>query len=255
VTFFLIHLLVSFSFLAANLIVLLAILALNRRVGDRVKKATTQAQEVQGQKCLTASDILGWEFEYARITASEAMRDRHTMINFYLLSVGVIASGVVAVLARQTDLPKATSTLLLWLLCGIGWLYFLKLIRLRQSWHDSARTMNRIKDFYIQHAKEFTPDVLSNAFRWQAQTMPSPHKPWTLFFYSAMLIGFLDSVAYVGGSILLGSNTARCFEIYISLPLVLFGLIFFAFHIWLYFAFLKPTSATDSTDVTDNSGR
>jgi len=61
------------------------------------------------------------------------------MINFYLLVVGVVASGVVAALGQETGLPKAIGTLLLWLLCGIGWLYFLKLIRLRQTWHDSAR--------------------------------------------------------------------------------------------------------------------
>ena len=79
------------------------------------------------------------------------MAERHTMVNFYLLVAGVVTSGVVAVLGQGADLPKSIGTVLLWLLCGIGWLYFLGIIRLRQAWHESARTMNRIKEFYIEH--------------------------------------------------------------------------------------------------------
>jgi hypothetical protein len=232
--------LVSLAFLVANVLILLAILALNRRVGARSSGAATPAQGAPGQNLLDVSDILGWEFAYARTTASEAMQDRHTMVNFYLLVAGVVASGVVAVLGQSPGLPKAAGTVLLWLLCGIGWLYFLKIIRLRQAWHDSARAMNQIKEFYIQHAKAFDPDVLRAAFRWQAHTLPAPDKPWTLFFYSALLIGFLDSVAYLAGGALLDLTATRACPLLVLGPLALFGLAFFAFHVWLYFAFLKP---------------
>jgi len=231
---------VSFLFLIANVIVLRAILAMNRRVGDRSSRADRLEQESPGQKLLDASDILGWEFEYASATASEAMRDRHTMINFYLLAVGVVASGIVAVLGQDADLPKAIGPVLLWLLCGVGWLYFLKLVRLRQAWHDSAQTMNQIKDFYIHHAKGFEPEVLRDAFRWKTQTLPPPDKPWTVFFYSAILIGFLDSVAYVAGGVLLNLDATLAFPSWAGGLLTLFGLTFFAFHAWLYFAFLRP---------------
>jgi hypothetical protein len=167
---------VSFVFLVVNAVILLVILALNRRTGARPSQPARLEWE---SKHLKASDILGWEFEYARTTASEAMQDRHTMINFYLLVAGVMASGVVAVLGQDTELPKAAGTVLLWLLCGIGWFYFLKIIRFRQAWHDSARAMNQIKDFYVQHAKDFEPDVLRDAFRWKTETLPPPDKPWT----------------------------------------------------------------------------
>jgi protein-S-isoprenylcysteine O-methyltransferase Ste14 len=194
------------------------------------------------------------EFEYARTTASEAMQDRHTMINFYLLVAGVVASGVVAVLGQNTELPKAAGTVLLWLLCGIGWLYFLKLIRFRQAWHDSARAMNQIKDFYIQHAKDFEPDVLRDAFRWKIETLPPPDKPWTAYFYSAMLIGFLNSVAYMAGGALLDLDVTRSSWLVLGL-LALFGLAFFAFHVWLYFAFLKPEPSSEATrDVQSKDG-
>jgi hypothetical protein len=71
-------------------------------------------------KPLYSADILKLEFEYARVTASEAMQDRHTMVNFYLLAFGVIATGVVAILSRDADLPQSIGTLLLWILCAVG---------------------------------------------------------------------------------------------------------------------------------------
>jgi hypothetical protein len=123
---------VSFVFLVANVVILLVILALNRRTGTKPSKPATPDQKPSPGP-LDPSNILEWEFEYARTTASEAMQDRHTMINFYLLVAGVMASGVVAVLGQDTELPKAAGTVLLWLLCGIGWLYFLKIIRFRQA--------------------------------------------------------------------------------------------------------------------------
>jgi len=231
---------ISLVFLIANVLTLLAILAMNRRAGDKPSQPPTQTQETQGKEFLDSSDILSWEFEYARFTASEAMLDRHTMVNFYLLVTGVLVSGVVGVLAQNTGLPKAAGTLLLWLLCGIGWLYFLKIIRLRQAWHGSARAMNKIKDFYIQHVKDFKPDELREAFVWKTETLPPPDKPWTVFFYSAVLIAFLNSVAYVAGGALLSLTARRSFPLLVLGPLALFGLAFFAFHVWLYFAFLRP---------------
>jgi hypothetical protein len=167
------------------------------------------------------------------------MQDRHTMVNFYLLAFGVIATGVLAILSRETDLLQSIGTLLLWILCAVGWLYFLKIIRLRQAWHESARAMNQIKEFFIQHDERFEPEELRAAFRWQAHTLPSPDKPWTVFFYSALLIALLDSMAYVLGAALLDLNLSLIIpSVNLGLFLI-FGIGFLAFHIWLYFAFLK----------------
>lgn len=93
---------------------------------------------------------------------------------------------------------------------------------------------------FIQHDQHFEPDELRPAFRWQAHTLPSPDKPWTVFFYSALLIALLDSMAYVLGAALLDlSLSAIVPSVDIALYLT-FGPAFLAFHIWLYFAFLKP---------------
>ncbi|MFC1921704.1 hypothetical protein ACFLY4_00305 [Chloroflexota bacterium] len=230
---------ISFGFLIVNILVMRLILALNRRPGSKPSPPPPPPEEPPLVKPLYSADILGWEFEYARFTASEAMRDRHTMVNFYLLAFGVIATGVLAILSREADLPQSIGALLLWILCTVGWLYFLKIIRLRQAWHESAQAMNQIKEFFIQHDKHFEPEEMRSAFHWQAHTLPSPDKPWTVFFYSAVLIALLDSMAYVLGAALLDLNHSLIIpRVDLGLYLI-FGIGFLAFHIWLYFAFLK----------------
>jgi hypothetical protein len=237
---------ISFGFLIMNGVILSLILTLNRRAGSRPHQAAPPPSEPPAEGHLDPSNILDWEFEYARTTASEAMEQRHIMVNFYLLVAGVAASGVIAVLGESSNLPKAVGTLLLWLLCGIGWLYFLAIIRLRQAWHDSARAMNQIKEFYFQHTQNLSRDVLRSAFRWQAHTLPAPGKPWTVFFYSAMLIAFLDSAAYVAGGLLLDRGPTGSPPVPVLGLLILFGLGFFALHVWLYFAFLKPRAPREA---------
>jgi hypothetical protein len=246
----------SLAFLVFNVGILLVILALNRRAGPSSRRqaagvgiqATGPEQTARTENPLAASDILGWEFEYARVTASEANAERHTMINFYLLVAGVVATGVLAVAGQEAGPPKPVGALLLWLLVGIGWVDFLGIIRLRQAWHDSAQAMNQIKEFYITHAKELESDVLRGAFHWQAATLPAPDKPWTIYFYSAMLIGLLNSAAYVAGGALLDLAVAPAIPALTVGMLALFGLIFFAFHIWLYFAFLRSKKVATPGD-------
>ena len=252
----------AFAFLLANVLVILLILDLNRcQLGSSVRDGTAQrspesaAQAQTGQRGedtyqaeesrkLPASDILGREFEYAKTTASEAMADRHTMVNFYLVVFGALGTGLLLVLgglSSEASLPPALGTVLLWLLCIVGWLYFLKVIRLRQAWYGSAQAMNRIKTFYIEHSEDFEPDELRRAFLFRPETLPAPDKPWTVFFYSAMLIALLDSAAYVAGGILLGwiANQPLSLHLPVVGLLFLFGLVLFAFHVRMYFAFLR----------------
>lgn len=237
---------ISFVFLAVNIALVLVILVLSRRTEDRSVRPATLTPPSAGTSLLDASTILCKEFDYAQTTASEALEDRHRMIDFYLVFTGIVVTGVLAVLNRDGGFPDIVGTVLLWFLCGIGWLYFLKLIRLRQAWHDSARAMNRIKDFYVQHAKEFEPDDLKQAFRWQSETLPAPEKPWTLHFFSAMLIGLIDTVAFVLGGALLDLDMTLSRPLLILAPLVAFGLFLLAFYVWAYFAFLRSTASTEA---------
>jgi hypothetical protein len=230
---------VSLAFLALNVVVLLTILRMNRHPGPKSGRTALLREEGPGSDQLDASQILAWEFEYARVTASEAMEQRHTMVNFHLVVAGVMASGALVVFGQGGGFPRSLGTLLLWVLCGVGWLHFLAIVRLRQAWHDSAQAMNRIKEFYIQHAKTLNGDVLRGAFLWQPETLPDPAKPWTVFFYSAMVISLLNSAAFVLGGVLLGMvDPSHLPWLLLGIVLVL-GLGFFAFHVWLYFAFLR----------------
>ena len=192
-----------------------------------------QMDKKNESQTLQATDILQWEFEYARTTASEAMRDRHTMINYYLLAVGIVASGVIAILKNDSD-PSA-GTALLWGLCIVGWFYFLKIIRLRQAWYDSAQAMNQIKEVYVDKSQGEDKDIIGAALRWRQATLPQPGGRWTVFHYSAMLIGFLNAVASSVGYVLIKEPSTPMQWMF----LVLLGLIFFVIHDLLYVFFLK----------------
>ncbi|MCH8019910.1 hypothetical protein IH785_08615 [candidate division KSB1 bacterium] len=194
-----------------------------------------QMNKKSESKTLKAADILQWEFEYARTTASEAMRDRHTMINYYLLAVGIVASGVIAILKKDSGLQAGAGTALLWGLCIIGWFYFLKIIRLRQAWYESAQAMNQIKEVYVDKSQGEDKDIIEAALRWRQATLPQPGKRWTVFHYSAMLIGFLNAVASSIGYVLIKMpSSPKQWECLVS-----FGVFFFIAHDLLYVFFLK----------------
>ena len=242
----------SAIFLIANVIVLLAILRKNRTIPKPIPPLSP------GERILESSELLSWEFEYARTTASEAMNERHTIMNFYLLAVAVVTSGIVAVLGRETTLPTSAGAVLLWALCGIGWFYFLMIVRLRQAWHDSARAMNQIKDFYINHAQHFTPDELGTAFYWKTNTLPRPGKSWTVYFYSATLIGFLNSVAFALGGALIELDISESVSPLSAALLAILSIVFFAFHVGLYYALLRESppaakSAAPSTHIREEA--
>ncbi len=194
-----------------------------------------QMNKKNESQTLHATDILQWEFEYARTTASEAMRDRHTMINYYLLAVGIVASGVIAILKSDSGLQAGAGTALLWGLCIIGWFYFLKIVRLRQAWHESAQAMNQIKEVYVEKLQGGDKEILEEALRWRQATLPPRAKPMTVFHYSAMLIGFLNAVASSIGYVLIKEPSTPMQWMF----LVLLGLIFFVIHDRLYVFFLK----------------
>lgn len=230
----------SVLFLLLNVIVLEIVIWLKRRAaqGPRPSPSPLPAPESGVTEQLPAEHILEWEYEYIRHTASEAMQDRHTMINFYLVLVGVVASGV---LANLKDLERewvGSATLLLWSVCGVGWFHFLILVRLREAWHDSRKAMMQLRDFHVRHVKGFPPDVLMQAFAWRQETLPPAHKPWSVFFYSALLIGLLDSLAFGVGAHLL-SVERHSVTVRSSIYLVGLSATLFAYHLRIYSVLLR----------------
>ena len=174
---------------------------------------------------LDINKILIAEFEYAKETATQAMNDRHTLVNYYLIITGVVASAVVGLLkinfsnnihsTTSVDITKIPA-ILLFLLYVVGILYLVQLIRLRQAWIDSAQAMNKIKDHYFHELKD---KQIKNAFKWTSKSLPKPEKLFTIFFLSSLLIIILDTTAMVSAYVLI-----KEFNFYIILNLVIWNI-------------------------------
>src|SRR5947209_4402014 len=124
---------------------------------------------------LNIENMLLEEFNYASLTAYQAMEDRTRMFNLYLLLVGVLASGLGAVYQFGGSASTYTRPLaiILLLIAGIAGIAFLvKLIRLRQAWRESVICMNVIKEFYIGQFRQQIPQI-ERAFRWRLKNIPA----------------------------------------------------------------------------------
>jgi hypothetical protein len=208
---------------------------------------------VASREGLQPEGMLASEFEYARITASQAMNDRHTVVNFYLLLAGAVLSVVLGLLGAGTfpsapaaaarlpkDIRPYAGTLLLWTFDVVGLIYLLQIIRLRQAWRGSARAMNQIKEFYITHVAKLSPQHYSEAFRWRQATLPKAEKRWTIHFFSASLVSLLNSLIYVvGGLLLAGGIGLQQVWPTVVLGLLALGVIMFGFSLWMYVVFLQ----------------
>jgi hypothetical protein len=236
---------VALAFLAAMALTLEGVLRFS--MGQMRGFTLQPLSDIASAEGLDPKALLTSEFEYARTTASEAMNDRHTVVNFYLLLTGVVVSAVVALInAGQpgSSLGRAlplVAMALLWALCIVGWLYLLQIIRLRQAWRDSALTMNKIKEFCIARVALFSPQDFSQAFRWRLETLPPAGKLWTIHFFSAALIALLNSLVYVGGALLYGLSVGLSPQqwVWAAPGLALLGVVLFALALHMYVVFLR----------------
>ena len=213
------------------------------------RRPTPSSSSSSPHQHLQAADILQWEFEYARTTASEAMNDRQTLVNFYLAIVGALLTAVAILIIEGPELQElsayhAIGAVVLWALVIVGWIFFLQMVQLRRAWYRSARSMNRIKDFYLEHAQDFNREELGEAFLWKTESLPRPDKKWNIFFFSMTLIAFLNSLSFTFGALLLdlpvydiAPNALRS-DVY-WIILIVSGLSMFSLHIFMYTAFLK----------------
>ncbi|RPI03861.1 MAG: hypothetical protein EHM72_00250 [Calditrichaeota bacterium] len=174
----------------------------------------SETTEIDQREGLSANKILIAEFQYARETAAQAMDDRHRMVNFYLLFVGVVLNGVVLILTGgsrsnlQMNNMQSFRHLVIILLLAlflVGVLYLLKIIRLRGMWFISAAAMNRIKDYYFQ---QFDSIHLSDAFLWNSITLAkmNPAESWSVFYLTALLISSIGSASLGGAFFILFGN-------------------------------------------------
>jgi len=164
------------------------------------------------ENAFQVADLLLKEFEYIQSTATQAMNDRHTMVNFFLFItagvVSIIGSSVLKLSGEEfTPFKESFLIAIAFFLNIIGWLYFMHLIRLRQAWWSSAEAMNQIKEFYITNGR-VPDDIARTAFLWDSRTVPRAGKKSNVFYYSAMVISFVSSAVLLFVSWLLSQNDA-----------------------------------------------
>jgi hypothetical protein len=180
----------------------------------------------QNKNNISDSDIevLKLEFEYAKATSLQSQTDRLSIVNFFIGIFGAISSISIALINSEEDYSRYYS-FGFFLLSFIGYIFIIKIIRLRQAWVESARAMNSIKGFFVSKSNE-----LEDVFIWKANSIPKAQKFKTISYLSAFLINILSTSALFMG--LLFSGVHLLFGIILSL-------IFFFICISTYYIFLK----------------
>lgn len=154
---------------------------------------------------LKLDNMLLEEFNYISTTAYQAMEDRARMFNLYLLLIGVLGSGLAAVYQLGGGLRAFTQVLatgLLFIAGVMGIAFFVKLIRLRQAWRESAVAMTMIKEYYIKEFSALKPGV-EKAFRWRLETLPKGEKLGSVTYVVCATVAFLGSLCFAGSAFIL----------------------------------------------------
>jgi ADP-ribose pyrophosphatase len=160
-----------------------------------------------GDATLKLENMLLEEFNYASVTAYQAMEDRARLFNLYLLVIGIFGSGLAAIYQLSDRLRTYTQplTAIALLVAGIaGVAFFLQLIRLRQAYLGSLKAMNTIKEYYIEHFKEALPEP-GKAFLWRLETMPTGDRPGSLSSVVTHTVALLGSICF-GGAAFVGNQ-------------------------------------------------
>lgn len=193
---------------------------------------------------MTLQGILMGEFEYARETAAQAMEERRSVTNFYLLIVGGTISGVIALLSTLASHHNLLlgAVAALWLVCVTGLLMQFSIISLRLAWVTSANSMNHVKEFYLQNAEKLgaSRNILQSAFTYRTSTIPPADTHWNVNHFASLLIGSLDAGAFLSGLMLIGvALSEQSMPLICAVGCILATFVFMA-HWWTYDLSLRP---------------
>ncbi len=179
---------------------------------------------------LDPDQILSAEFNYIANSAFQANEDRSRAASFFLLSVGSLVAAIFgaggADITNQTYLVLAGLFLFLTLL---GALTVVQLARLRIAWHESARAMNQIKDYYMANLKSAK---LEQAFRWRTENLPPRHKPESISYATALEVSMLSGLTFGASAYFI--QLGLIFTQYAWAWSLAFGLAIFLFEMYLY---------------------
>ena len=155
------------------------------------------------QEKLDLDNILIAEFQYIAQTAFQANEDRARVSNYYLVTT---AAAVAAIIGAKIENTSTTGvylgfSLLFAVLSVIGLITLLQLARLRTAWTESAKAMNKIKQYYIEHFSELDPE---KAFAWTTKSIPPANKRNSVAFLLAVSIILVSGVTLATSAIYLG---------------------------------------------------
>lgn len=156
---------------------------------------------------LKIENMLLEEFNYASLTAYQAMEDRARISSFYYLLLGVLASGLAAIYQFSEGahvIPPFIIVALLLVAAMISVTFFITIIRLRQAYRESVLCMNVIKEFYIQQFKQQMP-AIEHAFRWRLRTIPLGERIGSVTFMFGYLNALIGSLC-LAGAVFIGTE-------------------------------------------------
>lgn len=156
---------------------------------------------------LKAENMLLEEFNYASLTAYQAMEDRARTSSFYYLLLSVLASGLAAIYQFSNGahaIPQFIVVTLLLIAAIVSVTFFITIIRLRQAYIESVLCMNVIKEFYIQQFKQQMP-AIEHAFRWRLRTIPLGERIGSVTFMFGYLNALIGSLC-LAGAVFIGTE-------------------------------------------------
>ena len=163
-----------------------------------------QSGAAPGDPTLKAENILLEEFNHASVVAYQSKEDLTNLFNLYLITVGVLATGM-GVLANTYNSKNAITVLLvevivLSIASILSFAFYVRRFDIAREYRDSLLTMNRIKDYYILRLAPQMPD-LPGAFhqRLSAASLKRPLGVGTSIMSVTMaLLGGLGIAGVVG---------------------------------------------------------
>ncbi|WIG61617.1 MAG: hypothetical protein OJF49_004365 [Ktedonobacterales bacterium] len=153
---------------------------------------------------LNIEAMLVEEFKYARETAMQSSQDLMRIFDRYLVLVGGAAVTFVGAtyqlnqIGAKTDFLPLIAASMMTILGFLGIVFFIVLIRIRQSTRESMITMSVLKERYLQEFPEY-----ARSFRWRLTTVPAGARVGGVVYLVCTTVAFVDSLCFGGGAYLL----------------------------------------------------
>lgn len=148
-----------------------------------------------------ARSVIAAEFGYIAQTAFQANEDRARAWQYFFVTFATLIAALLSTQVAESVRQQLywTFVVVFGLLSVLGLLTILQLVRLRQSWLESVRAMNQIKERLIADDPS-----LADYFRWRNDTIPAAFKARSFGFLQAMSVALLSGLA-LGAAVAFGA--------------------------------------------------